>query len=105
MDPDGYPDEEELTRIETWDAADLLGLLRFVRSLWWMPDWGWSEVLSATFPRVRFDLSTGGWSGNESLIEALKKNLYFWASCWVSSRRGGHYEFEVPEEEEGTHGP
>lgn len=43
--------------------------------------------------RIRY--STGGWSGQESFIEALHNTM---AHClyWQESRRGGHYVYEVP---------
>jgi hypothetical protein len=44
----------------------------------------------------RWSISTGGWSGNESLIEALQRNHIFWSLCWMKSERGGHFVFEVP---------
>jgi len=65
----------------------------FVHSLWHWPDWGWKEL--ATDDRTTYDISTGGWSGNEELIGAMRENFMFWSMCWVSSRRGGHYIFEV----------
>ena len=36
---------------------------------------------------------TGGWSGCESVVEALKENLLFWACCWRMSKVGGYFEF------------
>jgi hypothetical protein len=86
--PDGCPDETELQRVREWPYADLPGLLEFVHERWSYPDY-WREegdVLHA---------STGGWSGNESLIDALQENRMFWALCWISSRRGGHFEFDL----------
>jgi hypothetical protein len=47
----------------------------------------------------RFDISTAGWSGNESLIRAMEKNSFMWATTWVQSRRGGHYIFEIDNDE------
>ena len=38
-------------------------------------------------------LATGGWSGNESVIEALQSNLCFWGFSWVQSIRGGGHSF------------
>ena len=42
-------------------------------------------------------VSTGGWSGHEDVISALRDNLMFWMLSWVSSTRGGHYVFETRE--------
>ena len=90
MDHDGYPDEQELQRIREWSLEDLAGLLQFVYGIWWASDWGWHQ-------RERiFRVSTGGWSGNESIIGALQDNQMFWMLCWQESRRGGHYVFEIP---------
>jgi len=91
MDNDGYPDESELKKIENWNAfkrADYLDLMGFVKSIWWAPDWGFRQN------GARFELHTGGWSGNESIIFALERNIMFWMLYWESSKRGGHYVFE-----------
>ena len=90
MDENGYPDEEELEKIRTWDPTDPLGLLAFVCARWHFGDWGW-HVKGHTY-----HLSTGGWSGNEDLINAMQANYVFWALCWHTSRRGGHYTLVIP---------
>ena len=47
--------------------------------------------------KLRFDISTGGWSGNEDIIGALEQNQMFHMLCPVSWRRGGHYIYDVQE--------
>lgn len=101
-DDNGYPTEETLKAIEKWACIGpeaKISLMAFVKSAWWMPDWGWQEEqITSAHPTIiikRYSISTGGWSGNESLIYALKQNHLFWSLCWIQSRRGGHYIFEV----------
>lgn len=90
MDADGYPTSAELKKIQKWPHTDLEGLLKYVRERWAYADMGyWRQT------RHRYYVSTAGWSGNESIIGALEKNYVFWAICWVQSRRGGHYIFEL----------
>lgn len=91
MDNDGYPEEEELEQIRNWPHTDFKGLMEFVKTRWAYASWGWSEPEPGVFK-----ISTAGWSGNESIIEALKGNTMFWMTSWESSRRGGHYEFRIP---------
>lgn len=88
MDDDGYPDDEELKRIAEWPYTDIAGMLEFAQGLWSYPDRWWIEGDT-------LHLSTGGWSGNESVVDAMAQNRMFWAISWVSSRRGGHYEFDL----------
>ena len=97
---DRYPTPAELRRIRAWQFEDGFDvLLAFVRSLWWAPEWGWTQT------QRRYYISTGGWSGNEDLIAALRANRsLFWTLCWISSRRGGHYQFEVPKAFRRAHG-
>lgn len=82
-----YPTEEELETIEKWDCNDFLGLLAFVHSLWWAPDWGWSRTDNI------FQISTGGWSGNEDIINAMSSNFIWWSMFFRNMRAGGHYIF------------
>ncbi len=94
MDKDGYPDEDELRCIREWPRTSwsnsYAALLKFVGTLWHWSDWGFKEE------GLFYELHTGGWSGNESVIEALRENVIFWNVCWQESKRGGHYKFEVP---------
>lgn len=88
LDDDGYPTEEALNRITEWPWRETLRMLEFVRELWRYPNF-WTQQGD------RLCISTGGWSGNESLIAAMRKNVVFWKLCWHQSTRGGHYEFDL----------
>jgi hypothetical protein len=91
LDEDGYPTEELLERVKTWPYdKGYAGLMELVRA-----NWQWENYFQQD--GNKYALSTGGWSGNEDLIGALQENTLFWVCCWESSRRGGHYEFEVAE--------
>lgn len=91
MSTDPYPTDAELRKVRKWDWELGLGpFMEYVKSLWWHPDWGWYQK------GHKFYISTGGWSGNESLIGEMQRNFMFWSLCWVSSRRGGHYRFHIP---------
>ena len=109
MDADGYPDDAELDRIRTWPYTDFPGLMEYVKARWrYAEDGYWRQEGASTYL-----ISTGGWSGNESIIGALKDNQVFWLLCWVRSERGGHYRFTLPKikssnppiEKEEKHGP
>lgn len=89
---DGYPAEVELNRIKAWDPRDLTGLFRYLRVRWAHGSSCWLELENM------FSISTAGWSGNEDLISALQENRPAWSLTWRQSRRGGHYEFEIPKE-------
>lgn len=98
-----YPDEEDLKLIREWNMEDLEGWIDFVLSLWWM-DYGvsWTKrrvkpkgLPSPDFDYYKLTMSTGGWSGNESIIDAMSQN-FMWHIIYWSHRRGGHYVFEVP---------
>lgn len=97
---DGYPTEKELRRIKEWPYTDLLGWFTCIKSCWWAADWGWTEGVVKEAGRVsrRYQISTGGWSGNESIINAMHANHWAWFFSWLSSRRGGHFSFEHPAE-------
>lgn len=106
LDEDGYPTEEALRKIEAWGHItdkDFVEFFEFLESIWHLKSFGWysEEFNEGGRKGLRYCLSTAGWSGNESLIEAFQRNEYLWYYTWVSSRRGGHYKFEFYFEEEG----
>lgn len=86
MDENGYPTEETLERIRTWDPRDGTGLMHAIADLWYC-------ACCCKWVDGTLSCSTGGWSGNEDLIDAMRDNVAWWALHWLSSRRGGHYEF------------
>ena len=101
-DEDGYPTDAALEAIEKWHWADSKGWFEFIKSVWHYPSWGWKENDEELEFRegvvvTRFYLSTGGWSGNESIIRSMQSNEMMWHMNWVQSRRGGHYIFEMRE--------
>lgn len=100
LDGAGYPRAEALGLIGKWNISDdgIEDLLDLIRTVWWYPARHFElrsgqDVLDK--PCWILELHTGGWSGNESVIEALGQTTFWWL-CWLSSRRGGHFEFEIP---------
>ena len=93
LDEDGYPTDYALDKIAKWCYTDHIGLMQFIKPLWHFADYGyWTQT------DTKYEISTAGWSGNEDIIRAMNKNMTFWSFCWVQSRRGGHYIFEVKNE-------
>ncbi len=88
-----YPSEETLEFIRNFDCAKnrCLYLAKFIEKIWWAADWGY------TMKGKKLYLSTGGWSGNEEIIDALQSNHVFWLMCWYETKRGGHYTFIIKE--------
>lgn len=96
MDEDGYPDDWELQDIRdaaAFEAVDACDLLERVRGLWHWPNFA---TVTQDGDRLQHEFCTGGWSGNESLIQALRDNTMFWLRWWRLSERGGRYVFETP---------
>lgn len=93
FDECGYPTEETLkcvsellpsSEIDPWEQVD------YIISLW---HWG-DMMVKIDKEKGCFQISTGGWSGNESIIGALKHSG-FWMMCWYRSECGGHYWFRI----------
>jgi len=86
---------EQLNKIEKWpinSTDDIKNLIDYIRRLWWYSETGF--VLKGK-QVLRLELHTYGWSGNEDIIRALRKND-FWLLFWEKSTRGGHYWFKIP---------
>jgi hypothetical protein len=85
-----YPTDEELKTIKEFDLTKktIKELLDYIEPIWEYGDWGFKRT------KHRLELHTGGWSGNEDIIFALRQNYLFWSMYWVSHRRGGHFVFD-----------
>lgn len=99
LDEDGYPTELACEIIKHWHWSDEKGWFEFIKNLWYLSSWGWKEVVEDSDWKdeqvQRYYISTAGWSGNETLIEAMQENFMLWSLTWVQSRRGGHYIFQL----------
>ena len=89
-----YPTESELRKIRSWDGS-FWGLLQFVLGLW---HWGDSQYRVYKYDgHYKIELHTGGWSGNEDIIEAFRHSrCLFFFMFHTRWERGGHFYFEVP---------
>lgn len=87
LDADGYPLADTLSKIANWDPNDFDGLINFIRPIWWA-SYCWHEKGQFVM------MSTGGWSGNEDIIAAMRNNKIWWILYWELSKRGGHYIFK-----------
>jgi len=100
LDLEGYPTEDWIEYIKNYKPDESLPLIRFVDSVlidgWWMSDWGF-KLHKKYKGKRKLELHTGGWSGNEEVIEAIISNIYL-TNCYmryVMWRTGGHYYFEI----------
>lgn len=97
-DQDGYPTDEELATVREWPSTNIHGLLDYLHSLWWQPEYGWRELegREGDDKTRHIFASTGGWSGNEDLMSAFRDNFLAYHQAFNSYRRGGHYELVIP---------
>jgi len=93
IDEDSYPTEECLEHLETCPAAEALAILC---ENWWPFD-GMGVAHGGDDDGYFLRLATGGWSGNEDMIDAAMKNPMVRLQ-WRLSARGGLYVFEVPDD-------
>jgi hypothetical protein len=95
MDEYGYPTKGELYNIRNWNVVtreSLFNLLRYLEERWRYADLGYFKLTGTNV--LKLELHTGGWSGNESIIDALQNNQLFWFMGWEKSTRGGHFWFK-----------
>ena len=107
LDEDGYPTDAALDVIRLWHYSDARGWFKFIEGLWHFRNLAWKEKDEAHDWQDhyqykdkivhRYYISTCGWSGNESIIHAMKANHMMWTWNWLQSRRGGHHIFELKE--------
>jgi hypothetical protein len=95
-----YPSDDELKLVRDWqfqEPGSFEVFMAFVKSIgnYWSDEsvevFGWEQKGRTYY------VSTGGWSGNEDILSAMRANQLFWLICWQEHRRGGHYVFELPD--------
>ena len=90
MDEHGYPNEHELELVSSYPAKNtnesLRHFMEFIEPMW-------SKYGSIHEENNVYTLVTGGWSGNEDIIMAMKQNYLLWMFFWQSSTRGGKHVF------------
>ena len=108
-DVDGYPTEEELATFKKWDIRKMSAVairdfspqevVAHLRAIWWYPERQIEMHPGREWYRhkkvMKLVLHTGGWSGNEDIIDKLQ-DTFFWLMYWAETHRGGHYYFEIP---------
>ncbi len=89
LDKDRYPTEETLNAISKYKGSykTLMNEIAFL-----FADYGRCEFRDID---SAWEVATGGWSGCEEVIGALRENTMFWMMCWRLSKRGGYFEFET----------
>ena len=98
LDGAGYPTDEFLDFIRNY-TPETMPILDFVEILcngWYFGDWGY-KLHRKYGGKRKFELHTGGWSGNEDTIAAVLSNFYLTHHImqYVKWLIGGHYYFEI----------
>ena len=94
FDSNGYPTEELLDYISRLSPLehDPFEIAEYINECW---HWNnMSRWINRNSHEGCWTISTGGWSGNESIISALRKSLW-WMCYWYQERAGGHFWFKI----------
>ena len=100
LDSEGYPTEAYISFLKNYQPDESLPLMNFIEGVlidgWWASDLGFKLHKSYKGKR-KLELHTGGWSGNEEIISAIKSNMHLthFDMKYVMWRTGGHYYFEI----------
>jgi hypothetical protein len=92
FDKHGYPSKCSLKVIVNWcpSQCPIEDILAFMKSLW-NHDYGSFNLKGHLV--LKLHLATGGWSGNESIINAVDRNTYLHYG-WQKSERGGAHWYK-----------
>ena len=94
LDEDGYPTDELLAYLYSYipcDEEPLEGFLEMLEEIWAYSGWGMIRK------QGQLELHTAGWSGNESIIDAIQANRMLRCFMRLTKwNRGGHYFFDIP---------
>jgi len=95
FDSDGYPTDDTLNHIMAngYDGA----IFAFAEKAYNKHCGSWELIKNYSFgllypekPYTALKITTGGWSGNEAIINALSGG-YAWGYAWEASYKGGLY--------------
>ena len=78
---------EEISTFNTNDFQQGINIIE----KYWNQDYGTFDIEEKNGIIV-LELTTGGWSENEGIIDILC-NTMFWFLWWQESKRGGYYKF------------
>lgn len=78
---------EEISTFNTNDFYEGVSIIE----KYWNQDYGTFDI-EGKDGIVILELTTGGWSGNEKIIDIIC-NTMFWFFWWQESKRGGYYKF------------
>ena len=94
LDENNYPDGKSLEEIQSWNVLEkgIDGLLDLIEE---NTNWADRQIECTGKNVIWYEYHTGGWSGNEDVIHAMKMNFLFWSLSWIKSTRGGHYYFKM----------
>jgi len=84
-----YPDSITIRKVKNWPWSDFRGMIAFIHPLF-------GEMGTIRVGRKWIKFATGGWSGNEEIIGAMRANYGLWSLYWESSHRGGLHVFHAP---------
>jgi len=90
LDSKDYPTEEELNLLLEYGKKPIENrekVINLLTSIWHLGNWG------LIIGKNTLELHTGGWSGNEQIIDVLSQTL-FWKMYWRKSEAGGHHYFK-----------
>ena len=91
FDEDGYPTEGTLAVIRDWPSGDLFAFFAYCAAAW-----NERDFVEVSEDKMHWRFITGGWSGNENVIEAMSANKFYWLTAWQLSERGGLHVFKLP---------
>lgn len=80
-------EKEEISILNTNDFYEGVSLIE----KYWTQNYG-SFDIEGKDGIIILELTTGGWSENEELIDILSTTM-FWFLWWQESKRGGYYKF------------
>lgn len=97
LDINGYPTDEWLEFIASYKPSNELPLVKFMKDV--LPN-GWYMHEFLSYHHTNNDgsyyltLSTGGWSGNEEVIQQLLSNQFI-SNALFKQHEGGKFEFKI----------